>query len=85
MLRDLQDRGMRPPRLVIGEGHPGNWAGLRDGFPQAEEQGCWNHRILNVLGKLPTKVQAAALEMLRKLPLTDTVKEAEKAKACFQR
>lgn len=85
LLRDLRDRGMPSPRLVIGDGHLGIWGGLRNVYPQAEEQRCWNHRIVNVHDKLPKKHQAAALEMLKKIPSTNTVNEAEKAKASFQR
>ena len=59
--------------------------GLRNLYPQAEEQRRWNHRILNVLDKLPKKHHAAALEMPRKLPCADTVNGAEKSEACFQR
>ena len=85
LLRDLRDRGMVSPRLVIGDGHLGIWGGLRNVYPEADEQRCWNHRILNVLDKLPKKHQAEALEMLKALPYAETVKEAERAKARFQR
>ena len=85
MLRDLRDRGMSCPRLVIGDGHLGIWGGLRNVYPQADEQRCWNHRILNVHDKLPKQHQAAALELLKKIPYADTVKEVEQAKASFQR
>ena len=85
MLRSLRDRGMGSPRLVIGDGHLGIWGGLRNVNPEADEQRCWNHRILNVLDKLPKKRQAGALEMLKKLPYADTLKEIEQAKAGFQR
>ncbi len=85
MLRSLRDRGMGPPRLVIGDGHLGIWGGLRNVYPETDEQRCWNHRILNVVDKVPKKRQAGALEMLKKLPYSDTLKEIEKAKAGFQR
>lgn len=84
MLRSLRDRGMPTPRLVIGDGHLGIWGGLRNVYPAAGEQRCWNHRILNVVDKLPKKSQPAALEMLKKLPYSETEKVAEKAKAGFQ-
>ena len=45
VLRDLKQRGMGCPRLVIGDGHLGIWGALRNVYPQAEEQRCWNHRI----------------------------------------
>jgi len=46
MLRDLRDRGMPAPRVVIGAGPLGIWGGLRTVYPEADEQRCWNHRIL---------------------------------------
>ena len=57
VLRDLKRRGMGCPRLVIGDGHLGIWGALRNVYPQAEEQRCWNHRIVN----LPTSVCAALI------------------------
>ena len=84
VLRKLRDRGMKAPNLVVGDGHLGIWAALRQVFPEAEEQRCWNHRILNVLDKLPKKAQARAKIMLRALAYAETVKEAEQLKRIFQ-
>jgi len=84
LLRKLCDRGLQAPRLVIGDGHLGIWAALRNVFPQTEEQRCWNHRILNVLDKLPKRAQARARLMLRALPYAETMKEAERLKRTFQ-
>ena len=33
VLRDLKERGMNPPRLVIADGHLGIWGALRNVFP----------------------------------------------------
>ena len=52
LLRELRARGLRAPKLVIGDGHLGIWGALRDVYPDAAEQRCWNHRILNVLDGL---------------------------------
>ena len=46
--RHLRDRGLRSPRLVIGDGHLGIWGAIRNVYPEAAEQRCWNHMILNV-------------------------------------
>jgi hypothetical protein len=43
LLRDLKARGLRPPRLVVGDGHVGIWGALSAIFPTAAEQRCWNH------------------------------------------
>lgn len=53
VLRDLRDRGMGAPRLVIGDGHLGIWGALRNVWPEVDEQRCWNHKVLNVLEQVP--------------------------------
>ena len=58
VLRDLSDRGLNCPRLVVGDGHLGIWGALRNVWPQAGEQRCWNHKILNLLGSVPSAVMA---------------------------
>jgi transposase-like protein len=69
ILRDLKQRGLNCPKLVIGDGHLGIWEGLTNVYPQAQEQRCWNHRIVNVLDKVQQKDQATAKEMLTAIPL----------------
>jgi len=84
MLRDLKRRGLRAPKLVVGDGHLGIWGALAVVFPEAKEQRCWNHRILNVLDKLPLKRQAEARSLLTKIPYAETREEAERQKRAFQ-
>ena len=45
VLRNMRCRGLECPRLVIGDGHLGIWGALRNIYPQAAEQRCWNHKI----------------------------------------
>jgi putative transposase len=84
ILRDLKTRGMNSPRLVIGDGNLGIWGALTNVFPEAQEQRCWNHRIVNVLDKLPKKERAAATERLTAIPYAQTRAEAERKKKEFQ-
>ena len=84
ILRDLKARGLNCPRLVIGDGHLGIWGALANVFPDAQEQRCWNHRVVNVLDKLPKKDQAAAKELLTAIPYAPTLEEAERQKKDFQ-
>ena len=84
LLRDLHARGLRPPKLVIADGHLGLWGGLANIYPQADEQRCWNHRIVNVMDKLSKKAQQAASPMLTKIPYAETRSEAQRRKATFQ-
>ena len=53
-------------------------------LPEAKEQRCWNHRIANVLDKLPLKRQAAARTLLAKIPYAETRDGAERQKRTFQ-
>lgn len=78
VLRDLRDRGLRPPRLVVGDGHLGIWNALRQVYPEAEAQRCWNHKIINVLDTLPKRQQAAGTALLRQIPAAPTRREAER-------
>jgi putative transposase len=84
ILRDLTRRGLTAPKLVIGDGHLGIWGALAAVFPEAKEQRCWNHRLLNLLDKLPLKRQAEARSLLTKIPYAETREEAERQKRTFQ-
>lgn len=64
VLRSLQERGLAAPRLAIGDGALGLWAALVDVFPTTEHQRCWNHRIANILDRLPTRLAPEARRRL---------------------
>jgi len=77
VLRDLQSRGMNTPRVVIGDGNLGIWGALRQVFPEADEQRCWNHKMVNVLDKLPKKRQGEAKRQLQQIAYAETLAQAE--------
>jgi transposase-like protein len=77
VLRDLRDRGLAPPKVFVADGAAGVWAALGEVWPTVEEQRCWNHKIVNVLDKLPKKQQPEAREILKQIPYAPTRKEAE--------
>src|SRR3989304_582930 len=68
VLRDLSSRGLRSPKLIVGDGHLGIWGAARNVYPEAEEQRGWNHRIVNILDKIPKKSQVHAKMLLRQIP-----------------
>jgi putative transposase len=84
ILRDLKERGLNCPKLVIGDGHLGIWGALANVFPEAQEQRCWNHRIVNVLDKVPQRDEGTAKEMLTAIPYAETKEEAQRKKRVFQ-
>lgn len=85
VLRDLQQRGMNCPRLVVGDGHLGIWGALANVYPEAGEQRCWNHRLVNVLDRVPKQYQAAASKLLKRIPYAPTREKAEEQRAAFRR
>ncbi len=85
VLRDLRRRGLKPMRLMIGDGHLGIWGALREVYPESEEQRCWNHKITNVLDALPKRLRAEAGEYLRKIPYAETRAECERLRDEFVR
>jgi putative transposase len=54
--RDLQQRGMRAPALVIADGAPGIWKATRELWPGAIEQRCTVHALRNLTSKLPERL-----------------------------
>ena len=60
MLRDLKQRGINCSQMATGDGNLGFWCALASVYPDALEQRCWNHKIVNVLDKLPKKAQPQA-------------------------
>jgi putative transposase len=83
LLRDLKRRGLRAPRLVIGDGNLGIWGALMNIYPEADEQRCWNHRILNVMDRVPKAVQPQARVWLRDLMYAPTREKAVEQRSKF--
>lgn len=84
LLRDLKARGMNAPKLVLGDGNLGIWGALANVFPEAKEQRCWNHRIMNILDQVPKKQQAQARQLVTQIPYAEMRAQAEKRKRDFQ-
>ena len=53
--RDMIDRGLRAPALVIADGAPGIWKAVAELWPDALEQRCTVHALRNVTAKLPER------------------------------
>jgi len=79
LLVDLKARGMKPPRLAVGDGALGFWAALGKAWPKVREQRCWVHKTANVLDKLPKAAQPRAKKAIHQIYLAETKAEALKA------
>ena len=60
VLRDLKARGIEAPRLLMADGNAAIWGAVRQVWPEAGEQRCWNHKMRNVLDRLPQREQSEA-------------------------
>jgi len=85
VLRDLKERGMNCPCSVTGDGSLGIWGALSNVYPEALEQRCWNHKVVNVLDKLPKKAQAQAKRELQDIVYAETREQAEAGRDDFLR
>jgi transposase-like protein len=85
VLRDLRERGLNCPHLVVGDGNLGIWGALRNVYPETAEQRCWNHKTINVLDKLPKKVQPQAKCRLQEIAYAESLTEAEEKRTLFLR
>lgn len=84
LLRDLKARGLRPPKLLTGDGALGLWAALRDVFPEVRTQRCWVHKIANVLDALPKRTQPKAKRALHEIMEAESRADAEAAMSEFR-
>ncbi len=65
VLLDLKARGLTvPPKLAVADGAMGFWPALEQVWPACAKQRCWVHKTVNVLDKLPKKLQPEAKERL---------------------
>ena len=81
ILRDLKRRGLATPRLVIGDGHLGIWGALAAVFPEAKEQRCWNHRLLNILGQAAADAAGGSAEFAHQDPVCGDARGRRAAEA----
>jgi transposase-like protein len=77
VFRGLRDRGLNAPKILVADGNLGAWAALSEIWPTTTGGRCWNHKIVNVLDKLPQKLQPQARELLCEIPYAPTRDEAE--------
>jgi putative transposase len=84
VLRDLQRRGMVAPVLAVGDGALGFWAAAREVWPETREQGCWCHKLSNVLDKLPQRLQPRAKRALHEMMYAERRSDCEAARVRFE-
>lgn len=83
LLRELKRRGMAAPIVAVGDGALGFWAAAREVWPETRAQGCWCHKLVNVLDKLPQRLQPRAKRALHEMMYAPSRSECEAARTRF--
>ena len=83
-LRDLRDRGMNCPKTGGRRRSPGHLGSVGATCIRTPgSRGCWNHKIINVLDKLPKRQHEQAKLMLRGIPYAGSRAESERLRSLF--
>jgi transposase-like protein len=85
VLRQLKSRGVKQVRLIVGDGNLGLWAAVGEVYPQAQEQLCWNHKMLNVMDAVSQKEQVAVKKHLGAMMYAESRPQALKERKIFER
>jgi putative transposase len=84
VLRQLKSRGVKGARLFVGDGNLGLWAAVGEVYPQAEQQLCWNHKMLNVIDAVSPKEQPEVKKHLNAMMYADSREQALKERKKFE-
>jgi transposase-like protein len=84
VLRELKRRGMVAPVVAVGDGALGFWAAAREVWPETRAQGCWCHKLSNVLDKLPKRLQPRAKRALHEMMYAERRSHCEAARVRFE-
>jgi transposase-like protein len=84
VLRQLKSRGVKNVRLFVGDGNLGLWAAVGEVYPQAQEQLCWNHKMLNVIDAVSQKEQVKVKKHLGAMMYAESRQQALKERKIFE-
>jgi transposase-like protein len=84
VLRHLKKQGIKTARLFVGDGHLGLWAAVGEIYPEAQEQLCWNHKMLNVMDAVSKKEQVQAKRHLNAMMYAESRQEALQERKKFE-
>ena len=65
VFKDIKERGLEAPKLMVADGNIGAWAAAAEIWPQAHEQRCWNH----IAGRSP-RLQRGGMSPLGQIPMS---------------
>ncbi|MFQ6048281.1 MAG: IS256 family transposase [Phycisphaerae bacterium] len=74
-LREMTERGLRPPLLYASDDCPGLRKALKAVWPRSLPQKCQAHKMRNVLGKLPPGVQGEMKRQIQRVFRAETYQQ----------
>jgi transposase-like protein len=77
VLRNLRDRGLRAPLVLVGDGNLGIWGAQSEVWTETKRQRCWNHRLMNLVDRLPKRMQPEVRSRMYELYQAPTRKTCE--------
>src|SRR5207245_6473409 len=80
----MKSRGVKSGRLFVGDGNLGLWAAVGEIYPDAQEQLCWNHKMLNVMDAVSKKEQVQVKQHLNAMMYAESREEALKERKKFE-
>ena len=84
VFRQLKTRGVKEVRVFVGDGNLGLWAAVGEVYPQAQQQLCWNHKMLNVIDTVSKKEQSQVKSHLQAMMYADSREQALKERKKFE-
>ncbi len=74
-LRDMTERGLRPPLLYCSDDCPGLRKALKAVWPKSLPQKCQAHKMRNIPGKLPRGVQGELKKQIHRVFRAETYEQ----------
>jgi len=74
-LRDMMDRGLSEPLLVVHDKNKALRRAVREAFPHAFKQPCLAHKMRNILCKLPRKAREEIKPLVHKVLYASSYEE----------
>jgi transposase-like protein len=83
LLLNMEERGLKPPSLVVSDGNPGLIKALKTLWRGVPRQRCTAHKTRNVLNRVPRKRHAEVKRELNKIFYAANLEEALQAVKSF--
>jgi len=83
LLDDLKQRGLTTVDLFVSDGGEGLITALEHSFAQSPRQRCWNHKMRNVLAKIPKRTKKEVAAALKGITAQDSREKAQEQVQAF--